>query len=155
MLQCHTHHGANMWKLRKASHTHLLPKGEAREISCDPSSSPFSFHFLYLPDGKQLTTITSPLHTFISSPPPPQHTPLTQAWSYFKASNTTQRAALICCQFAGGCSENTVISEWMGIMHLNVSVFTMCRTSIPQFKKTHFLCTLTVHLCFFICQTYK
>lgn len=36
------------------------------EISCDPSSSPFSFHFLYLPDGKQLTTITSPsvcIHT--------------------------------------------------------------------------------------------
>lgn len=38
--------------------TPTLPQG-VEEISCDPSFSPFSFHFLYLPDGKQLTTITS------------------------------------------------------------------------------------------------
>ena len=47
------------------THSHKFPQGDIEEISCDPSSSPFSFHFLYLPDGKQLTTITSPpLHAF-------------------------------------------------------------------------------------------
>ena len=47
------------------THTNTFPQGDVEEISCDPSSSPFSFHFLYLPDGKQLTAITSlPLHTF-------------------------------------------------------------------------------------------
>lgn len=81
-------HTANtrLWSLAdilKASHTsthahtrmHALPQGEVEEISRDPSSSPLSFHFLYLPDGKQLTAITSPsarihAHTliFISLP---------------------------------------------------------------------------------------
>lgn len=41
------------------THTHF-PKEKVEEISHYPSSSPFSFHFLYLPNGKQLTTITSP-----------------------------------------------------------------------------------------------